>query len=113
VRLAGVVREDALAEIREQLVEGSPVLGRRPADQTLGFDARERLLDRLVAEGCDVIGDEISDAAAQSAHRLAVQVERGRWKTGCPAHERVGWSGRLVRSAAVNEISCQPEVEND
>jgi hypothetical protein len=75
VRLAGVIRKDALVEEGQQVLKRLSYLRRRSIDQRLCRSARQRPLDRLVAKRCEMVGDEISHAAAEPPHRFSIELE--------------------------------------
>ena len=105
MRLARMVRKDALAQVRDQLLERAPALGSWAGDERVGLDAGQRTLHRLLAERREVVGDEIRDLASQPAHRLAVELEGRRRGAGRrPVHETSTVALQLVSPSDRSEI---------
>lgn len=80
MRLARVMRDHAIPEFTQQLIE------RRRASRRIRRDVGEepscrvaiqRAVRRLIAQRRQVGGDEIRDLATDALHRRVVEVERG------------------------------------
>ena len=78
MRLACVVRYDALAKLFEDGVEGCRMLGRIGIQQPARAASVERTVCRLIAETGEMLGDEISYLPTHLLHGRVVELERQR-----------------------------------
>ena len=74
MRLACVVRYDALAKLLENGVEGCRMLGRIGVQQLARAASVQRTICRLIAETGEMLGDEISYLPSHPLHGGVVEL---------------------------------------
>ena len=75
MRLTRMVRNDALAKLLENPVEGRRRLGRRGIKKLPRGGSVQRAIRRLVAQRREVFGHEIGDLTPDALHRRVVELQ--------------------------------------